>query len=940
VAKRKVIGNNNLDQNLNGDAFTNTASQTIFTFGDFKVTTNYGGRTLIDYSKTLSSFVKPITLETLELNEVESASVLNTSTNAVLNLDKSDLNTFVNFGSAYEFLRVSIENIITKYPASLYVNSQLSGGRNNTFVDFDYDEVLNQSTFKIPSIYVDDKFGLVFNYGNTSLPDDNELKNLNVSYEKFVVWSKYLPDDNTHVILGFTGDSNSRNYVMVRCLGNPFPFIDTDKSGKFDIHLKPNTRQFEDFRIQLEDFEMNMVSQRNGVEGFEFTLKEPFLLDDGSINYIDKIITWTTTDGYNVDFDNARYRTLLEILLTIGNKYDSIKTDLIARFLTPTSLKTYDLTEEGKVTKMLRIYGKEFDQLKQFIDSLVNINKVTYNKKNNLPDQIVKNLARTFGWDYFQLVNEEELMDKILATDEGERNLVTEPTPAEVDIELWRRILLNTSHFWKSKGTREAIKSMFLLIGIPEPFINITEYVYTVDGRIDPREVPLDITELTSTTLPYNNLGYPIAPTETNDFYFQMSGDTDSGQAYMDVFRDVGFTLKQIADNKKSWIYSSSATTRTHYSTRDYTEQSSELVLNTKEVDVALDASRGIEYDVWRYVKDIDFPTNSTGYTVPYTFVNLSLGVGIPDQDTFDLPIEAAPEGDIEVRFNGLALNGPKWYDGTTVHETTGDFANRSGHTEYILTGPKQFKLLWGNKAQNDGTNRDVIEVTYLYKSGDAVQSITVKYVVVRIAANLAGTTVPLPEVPSGDVQLTVNGVAMTKSTNIVQGDYIIDPNDPQNLIIQNPDLIAYFQNPYDKPYTQVAFISVTGSSAVEARSETTRVDSFCSGKIYFNNSANKFVYKLNYRLINPSSVKILVDGIALEPGSDYTVNPNNPYEVYLPAGINLGSIITSYYMVGGGDVFDPIIGPLFGLGDVSQMSFLEFIEVIQKKLVNATIEN
>jgi len=86
---------------------------------------------------------------------------------------------------------------------------------------------------------------------------------------------------------------------------------------------------------------------------------------------------------------------------------------------------------------------------------------------------------------------------------------------------------------------------MFLLIGIPEPFINITEYVYTVNGKIDPRTVTLSQIDFPSNSLPYDNSGYPVAPLETNSFYFQISGDSDSGQAYLNVFRMAGFTLNQ-----------------------------------------------------------------------------------------------------------------------------------------------------------------------------------------------------------------------------------------------------------------------------------------------------------------------------------------------------------------------------------------------------------
>lgn len=115
MAKVKVI-NTNLNQNLNGDYFNDTPSNTIFSFGSFYVTSNFSNQVVIDYTNTLSSFAIPVTLDTINVTNTQSQILYNNNNNAVLNLDKSDLNTFVRFGSAYELLRVSIQNIILAYP--------------------------------------------------------------------------------------------------------------------------------------------------------------------------------------------------------------------------------------------------------------------------------------------------------------------------------------------------------------------------------------------------------------------------------------------------------------------------------------------------------------------------------------------------------------------------------------------------------------------------------------------------------------------------------------------------------------------------------------------------------------------------------------------------------------------------------------------------------
>lgn len=921
-----------LDSNLNGVYFNNTASQTIFSFGSFVVTSNFEGRIPIDYSNILSSFVRPVTLETMGLTDIQSEIILKTTTEAVLNLDKSDFNTFVRFGSAYEFLRISIEDIILNYPASIFASSNVNVGGNLTFGNFNYDLITNTSYFIVPTASTVNTFGIIFNAGNNTIPNDDELRNLNLSYDKYIIWSSQNPTGNSFTIIGFTGCTSGHPYLRFKVSGNPFPnFIGT--SGNIDFHIKPNNKVFEEFRARLNDYEKYMLSARDGVKGFKFKIKDPVLLEDGNVSYSDAFMIWTTTDEYNIDISGSKYRTFLETILNVGAKYDSIKTDLIARFLTPASIKTYDLTEEGKMTKLLRLYGREFDELRQFIDSLVYINRVTYDKVNNVPDQLIKNLSRTFGWDYFSLVNENELVESFLTISDEERNLNTDLMPAEIDIELWRRILINTSYFWKSKGTREAIKSMFLLIGIPEPFINITEYVYTVDGKINPNDVALNSITFPSLSLPYDNSGYPVAPIESNTFYFQMSGDTDSGQAYMDVFRMAGFNLTPVVDNKKSWIQTS-ATTRVDDTTPQYFQEDSRLVLNTKEVDVALDTARGIEYDVFDYIKNTDFPANSSGYTLPFSFVNISLDY-TGTQTSFQLPFEYDPaniQGKLEVRYNGILLTTRDVYDGSNIVINP-----NTNEIDYYIVGNTIY-LNNSNYAVNSGNRRDVIQATFIYSgTTNPMSGITVEYIVARISPTILGAAIPLPSYPRGDVQVTVNGIAMTKGTSQFSADYILDPANStggsNNIIIQNPEIISYLAL---HPNVTVAYVQVQGTNEINARSEVVRVDSFNTGKIYFNLSANKYVYKMNYKANGAKDIKVLVDGIALEPYKDYNINVMNPYEFFLPSGIRYGTVISVYYLVGGSTIFFPVVPNTFGVGDISQLSFLEFIELLQRRMINA----
>ncbi|GAG80518.1 unnamed protein product, partial [marine sediment metagenome] len=48
-----------------------------------------------------------------------------------------------------------------------------------------------------------------------------------------------------------------------------------------------------------------------------------------------------------------------------------------------------------------------------------------------------------------------------------------------------------------------------------------------------------------------------------------------------------------------------------------------------------------------------------------------------------------------------------------------------------------------------------------------------------------------------------------------------------------------------------------------------------------------------------------------------------------------MSSVISAYYLVGGAGAFDPVINDVFGLGDISELSFLQFLELVQRRMIN-----
>ena len=347
---------------------------------------------------------------------------------------------------------------------------------------------------------------------------------------------------------------------------------------------------------------------------------------DGNVTYVNKSYTWPLADNFNIDISSPLYATYLSNLLSIGDAFDAYKTDLIYRELIPNSLKMYDLTSAHKVQELTRVLGRQIDDIRIYINQLAHINNISYDKIDNTPDLLVKNLAATLGWDVFNIINQDDLFNSVFSIGTTSLSPV-QSTPSELETEVWRRIILNTAYLFKSKGTRKAVQALFALIGVPDCLVNIEEYVYLASGPINPNTVDLQsIFPLNEqlTRLPFDGNGFPVAASPIDSYYFQTSGTSDGGQAYLNVYRSLGFNLTKVVDNTKSWPYVTASTQSTNrydgYYTvpTSYNLTDSRLVINTKEILLNLDPIQAIECDVYNFNLDNNYPVSSNGRPYPY----------------------------------------------------------------------------------------------------------------------------------------------------------------------------------------------------------------------------------------------------------------------------------------------------------------------------------
>ena len=649
---------------LVGNQLTSDNTTPLFTYGNFAILKNIQIKSdLVFPTKPFSNFYTLTDLSGQPSTNVSNNNnnntlltnlVFNTSKKVKLNIDGSDISNFAYFGSSTEFIRVTLENIITKWPASVFVtplNTQTQGALH-TVQNYNYDSYLNFSTFRISTNSLNNKYDIIYNTGSSLLTEYNsETRSLITNYPDYVI--DY--NNTEYPLIGFTGSTQLfGDFVYLKVKGNPFSGV---TSPYISYHIRPNNVKINEFFIGLDPFENNLLN-RLTTPKYKATFNTRLINDNGVVVETTEDATWPTTDGYNIDFNTNEYISYASKLLTITENLDLTKTDLIVRFLVAEAISNFDTlpTCEGvieetagqKMTKTLRIYGRVFDEVKKYIDAIAYSNTVTYNKKNNTPDVMVKYLARTLGWELVSSILENDLIKSYLTNAPSTYSGQTIGlTPAEAEVELWRRLILNSAWLFKSKGTRKAVEFLFKFIGMPEGLINLNEYIYVAKEPIDMQLFfdALDENEL-ATDLGFYSVdenGYPKPLNDTFDLYFQKGGlwyretggnnasthittgnnphlgPYDGGNEYINQFRNLTPNLQQT-------ILTSSTFTNT--STELFTNYNNGLMNNySGDTYVGLESWDGVNLDdCYLYESEIISDPHPTPETT-------DCGCDLPEED-------------------------------------------------------------------------------------------------------------------------------------------------------------------------------------------------------------------------------------------------------------------------------------------------------------------
>lgn len=553
-------GSGSFSDNLVGLQITDGGG---LTQGNFEFTNSVVEKVNRDFS--LGTFSKPLSLNDINVKTLdESKKIFSENFKVYPNYDISQISNFTLYGSVQKRLSYSIVKIVNFFPAGIEVNYQdynLNTGYTASSIFFDEED--NTTTFQIDVKRFKNPFDIEYSVNadvniNSRPTEVSELRNLTKNYTKYSLYIENL--DKEYPIIDFVPtEFFGSGIVEITVDGKPF---NGDTETTKTILLKPNNydtdKSFNENFDEVEKFLINRNTSPIYTANFE-VLKED---NNGKIYKDYETLTWNVNGIWNLDITTKYYDKYLSRLNVIAKDIDDFRTNLISRFLTAGTLKDFD-TSDQKFESVLQILGRNFDEIKKFIDSLSHINSVNYNTKNDIPSQLLKNLAQTIGWNKDVLpTNNKDLLSSVFSTKNTTKydGQSVSKTPIELNYQYYRNLILNSSYLFKSKGTRRSIESLLRMIGAPNALIEFNETIYIADGPINVKqfdgeylkisggtkfeEVILEDTSNTfqingnvynsvttdfriinvDTTIedyPIDKNGYPKKPRYNDDFFFQ-----------------------------------------------------------------------------------------------------------------------------------------------------------------------------------------------------------------------------------------------------------------------------------------------------------------------------------------------------------------------------------------------------------------------------------
>lgn len=343
----------------------------------------------------------------------------------VLKQDYYDFCDFAYYGSLSELFRASVTDILDRFPGELYCTS------NNIY--YTTYETINQETIEDSVILggedlynLDNPFGIDIYSLSKHGEDANPLKFFaDEGYKNYQIITK---DGKTSDITSWEPKefsdntckgTNICNVLLNKSINISVYVGDDDKifymcdKSLEGMHIRPKEEFISEFYNKCDNFQKLIMNRKSTplYKAVFSVLKEN---EYGFYRDFETFVFPTTFGGYNIIANDYGFSDYTKRLADIGEFYDNRVSDNIYRSMTHEAIKNFDWTytkeytqgdEEEyvfggqKIQKALRVIGREFDEIKSYIDNIKNIRKLSYDERSNMPDYFLKYSLDSDGWD-------------------------------------------------------------------------------------------------------------------------------------------------------------------------------------------------------------------------------------------------------------------------------------------------------------------------------------------------------------------------------------------------------------------------------------------------------------------------------------------------------------------------------------------------------------
>ena len=534
------------------------------TQGNFDFTSSVNEKTNRTFNT--GTFSEPINLNLLGIESInQSKTIVENNFKVYPNFDLTQVTNFTMYGSMVKRMSASITTIISYFPAALEATfmgtNYITGPTANNIL---FSDANNETSFDLDLSRLRNPFDIDFTVNSTrnlllKEIQVSSLRDMKVEYTKYSLYYKGIGYNVVGIV-----PTTSLTSGTLKLYVNGNPFLGATFTND-DLVIRPNDLEVNKvFNENLDEVE-NFLLNRNVSPKYTATFKIPKEAEDGSYYIQNSNISWPLYGAWNIDIITKSFETYITSINDISESFDLYRTNLVSRFLTTGAFKEFD-TPDQKVEKVLQIYGKSFDDVKKYITALSYMTSVNYNVSNDIPSQLLKNLAQTLGWNInISPISETELLTSVFGTTNNNASVYPgvsqQQTPDELNYQYYRNLVLNSAFLFKSKGTRKSIEILLRLIGAPEALVEFNEYVYLADQKINLSQFDTQFSQISGGTYvqqipileagnifsifgypytgftttgdiqnvnitideyPMDEYGYPTTPTNSESYFFQM----------------------------------------------------------------------------------------------------------------------------------------------------------------------------------------------------------------------------------------------------------------------------------------------------------------------------------------------------------------------------------------------------------------------------------